>query len=111
MRITPLLRPIIVCLSLSACATHAPGQSDETGPVRCSGNEILEVFNPLSGNVDIIAHIGAWGTTGQYFASAPRRTTAIPIDSTSFAKKLVGFEARIGTTHVAEVRIKRQCAE
>jgi hypothetical protein len=105
MLIAPMLAVTIggCGLGLSPGSSHGGGGHQTS----CSGDEVLEVFNPLVQNVDIYA----WTDAGnpQYFTSAGRGTSTIPLTGTRFEHITAGFEPRVGNNYANDVRISRRC--
>lgn len=90
----------------------------------CSGEEVLDVFNPLTVGVDIYA-VGAapsgpstWnggdapGTDaprGTFIATAPSGRSTIPLSATHAEGRYVGYEARVGSNVASGVTLTRRC--
>jgi hypothetical protein len=109
-RVARTLMAPMLAVAIGGCGLgFSPGSSHGGDGRRtsCSGDEVLEVFNPLTQNVDIYA----WTDAGHplYFTSAGPGMSTIPLTGTRFEHITAGFEPRVGSNYANDVRISRRC--
>lgn len=111
MRVSRMLTLATLGVSMAGCG-FATGSSHHTTGRRangCTGDEVLEVFNPFVQNVDIYAMTG--NESSQFFTTAPRGRSTIPLTGTAYEHSYVGFMARVGSELAQDVRITRRCEQ
>ena len=109
-RVSRMLTLASLGVALSGCGLgFAPGPSHPGAGswVPCSGDEVIEVFNPLEQNVDVYAWAGQG--PGQLVATAGRGQSTIALTGTAFEHKSVGLVARVGSEIAEDVKITRRC--
>lgn len=109
-RVARMLMAAVLAVTIVGCGLgFSPGYNHGGGGRggSCSGDEVLEVFNPLTQSVDIYA----WTDAGRplYFTSAGPGTSTIPLTGTRFEHITAGFEPRVGSNYANDVRISRRC--
>ena len=109
--VSRMLMAASASLVLAGCGGFSPGYSHGVGSGQAArdGDEVLEVFNPHVQNVDIYAYTD-YGAP-QYFASAGRGTSTIPLAGTKYEHRSAGFVPRVGSDVANDVRITRRCAK
>ena len=113
-----------IALLASGCiAGFSPGHSHGAYG-SCSGEEVLDVFNPLTIGVDIYA-VGpapsgpsTWNggdapstdaPRGTFIATAPSGRSTIPLSATHADGRYLGYEARVGSNVASSVTVTRRC--
>ena len=113
MRVSRMLTLATLGVSMAGCGLgFAPGPSYRgTGrrSATCAGEEVLDVFNPLLGNIDIYVVTGPG--SAQFFTSAPGGQSTIPLAGTPYEHSYPGFLARVGNEPASDVRITRRCKQ
>src|SRR3954468_15744001 len=109
-RLSRMLTALSVGFALSGCG-HGLSAGSSHGAVTnrapCSGDEVLEVFNPLEQNVDIYSFTGQGPS--RLLATAGRGQSTIALAGTPFEHLSMGFVARVGSEVAPDVKITRRC--
>jgi len=109
MRLSRMLTLAALGVALSGCGLgFAPGSSHAGGNrAPCSGDDVLEVFNPLEQTVDIYTWTGQGPS--QFVATAGRGQSTIALAGTAVDHQSVGFVARVGSEIAPDVKFTRRC--
>ena len=109
MRLSRMLTLVSLGIALSGCGLgFAPGPIRPGGSrAPCSGDDVLDVFNPLEQTVDVYSWTGQGSS--QFVATAGHGQSTIALGGTAFDHQSVGFVARVGSEIAPDVKFARRC--
>src|SRR2546423_2793580 len=117
MHVSRILITVGAIGAASACATgHSPRRAGSIYG-QCSGEVVLDIFNPLNAAVDIYAlspspqapsTLGGDPPRGMHIGSAPSGRSRMSLSATSAEGRCPAFEARVGNAVANGVTVTRR---